>query len=82
MTRGQAKPQRGCFAAMMPSGVIWPDTIRHRARDSRRALGEIFVGWRMGGKKIETSAEGWARAKKDGYTIVKVDVLPAAKDTP
>lgn len=72
----KVRPLSNYFAAVMSSGNIWPETVRYRARESRQALAEIFIGWRVDGKKIETQEQAMAYAKKRGTRIVRVNVVP------
>jgi hypothetical protein len=76
----QVKPQHGRYAVAMPNGHVWLETIRYRAREARAAMGEIFIGWQEKGRKVQTAEEGWARALKRGYRVVRVDVLPAQEE--
>ena len=74
----KAYAQSGRFAVAMPNGHVWLETIRHRARDSRIAMGEIFIGWQENGRKVTNATEGWQRAIKRGFRVIRVDVIPAA----
>jgi hypothetical protein len=65
----------GYFVVVYGDGYIWPETLSHRARDSRRIMGEIMVGI----KQADTPASGWRYAKRCGYAVEKVDVFPAGR---
>jgi hypothetical protein len=74
------KPLLGVFAGVTPTGYIWYDTIRYRARDARTATGQKMEGRRLkDGRTIDNAAAGWAFAKSEGFRIERVDVLPSGR---
>lgn len=77
---GHTKVSKGLFAGVTPTGHIWYDTIRYRARDARQATGEMMIGRRLkDGLEIDNPAAGWAQAKREGFYIERVEIRPCAK---
>lgn len=73
--RKLTKPLKGAFAAVTPSGHIWMDTIRFRARDTRKACGEMLVGRKLpGGATVDSAKAGWGLALSEGFHVERVDI--------
>jgi tRNA(Met) C34 N-acetyltransferase TmcA len=49
---------------------IW--TMRRWARGARKEIGDLF----RDNLTDETWQDGWKRAKKEGYRIIKVHIVP------
>lgn len=73
---GALKSASGLYVAVASRGWPYPETMRFRKREARKAMGEILIGMTFDGVKIENHWQGWDRARKQGYQIVKVDVVP------
>ena len=72
------KALNGLFVVVTPTGYIWFDTMSYRARDARASCGRMMEGRRLpNGQTVDNPSAGWWLAKRQGFRIERVNVVPA-----